>query len=101
MHTLGAAHVGIGSDMYGLPSSVMRDYRDFGRCMELLDQRGLNAEEAERLATDQAIRQSETQIFEAVEENLPDGEEESEWNWGALANFANARWKTKLTDWRR
>jgi len=65
---------------------------------EASDFRGLNAEEAERLATDQAIRQSETQIFEAVEENLPEGEDEDEWNWGALANFANARWKTRLTD---
>ena len=65
---------------------------------EASDFRGLNPEEAERLATDQAIRQSETQIFEAVEENLPEGEDESEWNWSALANFANARWKTKLTD---
>ncbi len=66
--------------------------------LDAADFRGLNAEEAERLATDLAIRQSETQIFEAVEENIPDGEDESEWNWGALASFANARWKTQLTD---
>ena len=66
--------------------------------LDAADFRGLNAEEAERLATDQAIRQSETQIFEAVEENIPEGEDEGEWNWGALATFANARWKTQLTD---
>jgi preprotein translocase subunit SecA len=66
--------------------------------LDAADFRGLNPEEAERLATDQAIRQSETQIFEAVEENIPDGEDEGEWNWGALATFANARWKTRLTD---
>jgi preprotein translocase subunit SecA len=66
--------------------------------LDATDFRGLNPEEAERLATDQAIRQSETQIFEAVEENIPEGEDESEWNWGALATFANARWKTRLTD---
>ena len=66
--------------------------------LDATDFRGLNPEEAERLATDQAIRQSETQIFEAVEENIPEGEDESEWNWGALATFANARWKTHLTD---
>ena len=66
--------------------------------LDAADFRGLNPEEAERLATDQAIRQSETQIFEAVEENIPEGEDESEWNWGALATFANARWKTQLTD---
>jgi preprotein translocase subunit SecA len=66
--------------------------------LDAADFRGLNPEEAERLATDQAIRQSETQIFEAVEENIPEGEDEDEWNWGALATFANARWKTQLTD---
>jgi preprotein translocase subunit SecA len=62
------------------------------------DFRGLTPEEAERLAVDEATRQSETQIFEAVEENLPQGEEESEWNWGALASFANARWKLSVND---
>jgi len=62
------------------------------------DYRGLSAEEAERLAVDEAMRKSETQIFEAIEENLPAEEEESEWNWGALASFANARWKTSLRD---
>jgi preprotein translocase subunit SecA len=62
------------------------------------DFRGMTADEAERLAVDDAVRQSETQIFEAVEENLPQGEEESEWNWGALAAFANARWKLSVND---
>jgi preprotein translocase subunit SecA len=62
------------------------------------DFRGMTAEEAERLACEEAVRQSETQIFEAVEENLPQGEEEDEWNWGALASFANARWKLSVND---
>jgi preprotein translocase subunit SecA len=62
------------------------------------DYRGLSASEAERLAVDEAMRKSETQIFEAIEENLPAEEDESEWNWGALASFANARWKTSLRD---
>ena len=62
------------------------------------DYRGLSPEEAERLAVDEAMRKSETQIFEAIEENLPAEEDESEWNWGALASFANARWKTSLRD---
>jgi preprotein translocase subunit SecA len=62
------------------------------------DYRGLSPEEAERLAVDEAMRKSETQIFEAIEENLPAEDDESEWNWGALASFANARWKTSLRD---
>jgi preprotein translocase subunit SecA len=62
------------------------------------DFRGMSPEEAERLAVEEAVKQSEAQIFDAVEENLPDGEEESEWNWAALASFANARWKLGVSD---
>jgi preprotein translocase subunit SecA len=62
------------------------------------DFRGMNPTEAERLAVDEAVRQSEGQIFEAVDENLPSGEDESEWNWSALASFANARWKLSVND---
>ena len=66
--------------------------------LDAADYRGLSPGEAERLAVDEAMRKSETQIFEAIEENLPAEEDESEWNWGALASFANARWKTSLRD---
>ncbi|MFM8893493.1 MAG: SEC-C metal-binding domain-containing protein, partial [Planctomycetia bacterium] len=62
------------------------------------DFRGMSEEEAERRATDEAVRQSEAQIFEAVEENLPAEEDESEWNWSALASFANSRWKLSVND---
>ncbi len=62
------------------------------------DFRGMSPEEAERLAVDEAVRQSEAAIFEAVDENLPAGEDEDEWNWSALASFANARWKLSLSD---
>jgi preprotein translocase subunit SecA len=62
------------------------------------DFRGMNPAEAERLAVDEAVRQSESQIFEAVDENLPSGEDETEWNWAALASFANARWKLSVND---
>jgi len=58
----------------------------------------MTSAEAERLAGDEAIRHSEAQIFEAVEENLPAGEDESEWNWSALATFANVRWKISVND---
>jgi len=62
------------------------------------DFRGMTPEEAERRAVDEAVRQSEAQIFEAVEENLPSGEDEDEWNWAALASFANVRWKLSVSD---
>ncbi|MFM7411712.1 MAG: SEC-C metal-binding domain-containing protein, partial [Planctomycetota bacterium] len=62
------------------------------------DYRNMSSDEASRLALDEAVRQSEGQIFEAVEENLPAGEDEDEWNWGALASFANVRWKLSVND---
>ncbi|MDG1992756.1 MAG: SEC-C metal-binding domain-containing protein [Pirellulales bacterium] len=62
------------------------------------DFRGLSPEEAIRIAHEQATRQAEAQIFEAVEENLPQSEDERDWNWSALASFANARWKLSVND---
>ncbi|MBT6459639.1 MAG: preprotein translocase subunit SecA, partial [Planctomycetaceae bacterium] len=61
--------------------------------LDSADFRGLSPGEAIRIAHEQAIRQAEAQIFEAVEENLPQSEDERDWNWSALASFANARWK--------
>ncbi|MFM9024179.1 MAG: SEC-C metal-binding domain-containing protein, partial [Planctomycetaceae bacterium] len=66
--------------------------------LDAADYKNLSAEEASRQALDEAVRQSEGQIYEAVDENLPAGEDEDEWNWGALASFANARWKLSVTD---
>ncbi len=62
------------------------------------DFRGLSPDEAERLSVEEAQRQSGTLIHDAVEENLPSEEEESEWNWEALAKFSNSRWKTSFRD---
>ena len=62
------------------------------------DFRGMSPDEAQRRAVDEAVRQSESQIFEAVEENLPPGEDEAEWNWAALASFANTRWRLSVND---
>jgi preprotein translocase subunit SecA len=62
------------------------------------DFRGMDAAQAERLARDEAGRALETQLHDAVEENLPEGEDESEWNWEALAKFADTRWGLNLRD---
>lgn len=68
--------------------SVELDPREF---------RGLDFELAQRQAKDQAERMAESQVFEAVEENLPEDSEE-DWNWEALAKFSNSRWNTNLRD---
>lgn len=62
--------------------------------------RGMTISDAEQFAKTEAERMAESDIIGAIDENLPDGEEddESEWNWGALARFANTRWQLSLRD---
>jgi preprotein translocase subunit SecA len=92
-------HIGTFLDKdYGPRSFAAWAASQLGCELDATDYRGLSPEEAERLAIDEATRQAETQIFEAVEENLPAGEDEAEWNWAALASFANARWKLSIND---
>ena len=54
---LGAAHVGIGSDMHGLgPRSLMPDYAEFASLEELLGKRGLKPTEVAGIMGDNYIR---------------------------------------------
>jgi preprotein translocase subunit SecA len=69
--------------------SVEFDPRDF---------RGLDYPTASRLAKDEAMRLAESQVLDAIEENLPEGEDEQDWNWEALAKFLNQRWKLNIRD---
>lgn len=69
--------------------AVELDARDF---------RGLDFASAELQARDKAERMAEGQVLEALEENLPAEEEQSEWNWEALAKAVNTRWHLSLRD---
>jgi preprotein translocase subunit SecA len=60
--------------------------------------RNTDYQEAERLAVDEASRMAESQVLDAIEENLPDEEDQSEWNWAALATTLNTRWGLNLRD---
>jgi preprotein translocase subunit SecA len=53
--------------------------------------------EAEKTARAKASRMVQTQVQEAIDENLG-AEEEREWNWQALAQQVNVRWGLKTTD---
>ncbi|MDG1873541.1 MAG: SEC-C metal-binding domain-containing protein [Mariniblastus sp.] len=55
-------------------------------------------EEAVAICIDEAERQAETDILAQIDVCLAVGEDESEWNWGALAHFANARWNINVRD---
>ncbi|HEY2841931.1 MAG TPA: SEC-C metal-binding domain-containing protein, partial [Pirellulales bacterium] len=62
------------------------------------DFRGMDFATAEAQAKETAERMAEGQIFDAIEENLPEDAEADEWNWEALAKFANTRWNLNLRD---
>jgi len=66
--------------------------------LEARDFRGLDGAGAGQLAKDEAERMAETAVLDAMEENLPDDEDPSEWNWEALAKFANTRWGSNFRD---
>ncbi|MEX0611676.1 MAG: SEC-C metal-binding domain-containing protein, partial [Pirellulales bacterium] len=66
--------------------------------LDAKDYRGADYKDAERMAFDEATRMAESQILDAIEENLPDEEDQSEWNWAALATTLNARWGLNLRD---
>ena len=64
--------------------------------LEAKDFRGLDATAAQQQALDEAERVAETMVLDAIEENLPDEEDEADWNWDALAKFSNSRWGTNF-----
>jgi preprotein translocase subunit SecA len=67
--------------------------------LEPRDYRGVSFDDASRVALEEATRKAESQVLDAIEENLPEeSEDDSEWNWGALAHWSNTRWGTNYRD---
>ncbi len=66
--------------------------------LEGRDFRGTDFETAVEYSREQAERGSESLIYEAVEENLPSDGDEEEWNWQAMALWANKRCGTNYRD---
>ncbi len=83
---------------YGIESYAAEASRRFGNQFEPKDFRGCSPEEAARVARDRAHTASESLVYELIEENLPEEDDPSEWNWGALAHTANVRWGTTFRD---
>jgi preprotein translocase subunit SecA len=88
------------SPTYGAESFAAEAGRRLGAPLEAGDFLNVDFSTAERLARDEAERTAETQVYDAIEENLPDDEEgdTSEWNWDALAKLLHARWNLNLRD---
>jgi preprotein translocase subunit SecA len=83
---------------YGSESFAAAAGNLLGVQLQSRDYRGVSFEEGQRLAREEADRMAESQVFDAIEENLPGDEDQSEWNWDALAKWANTRWGLNLRD---
>ena len=66
--------------------------------LDAKDYKNTDYRDAERLAHDEASRMAESQVLDAIDENLPEAEEQTEWNWVALASTVNTRWGLNLRD---
>ena len=73
--------------------------KELGMEFESRDFRSMSFDQAEDFALDQTRRMAESQILDAIEENLPeDVEDEGEWNWQALSAWSNARWRSGYSE---
>ncbi|MCO6047650.1 SEC-C metal-binding domain-containing protein [Aeoliella sp. ICT_H6.2] len=82
---------------YGVDSFAAVASNLLGVQLEARDFRNQSYEEAQRNARDEAQRLAESQVLEAIEENLP-VDEPDDWNWNALAKWVNARWGYNFND---
>ena len=75
---------------YGVETFAKFAGGQLGCQLEPRDFRNMDFDMADSYAKDQAERAAEVMVNEAIEENLPEGMED-EWNWQALAKWANTR----------
>ncbi|MBI1347286.1 preprotein translocase subunit SecA [bacterium] len=67
--------------------------------LEASDIRGMNVEQCQQYIVDEAERQADAAIQEAIGENLPeDVEDDRERNWQAMARWANTRYQLNTND---
>ena len=82
---------------YGVESFAAFAGARLGCQLDARDFQNMDYEMAESFAKDQGERAVETIVAEAIEENLPE-EMEDEWNWKAMATWANTRLGTNYQD---
>jgi len=83
---------------YGESSFAEWAGKQLGVELDARDFRSVDFQVADGYAKDLAERMAEGQVLDAIEENLPEDVEETEWNWEALAKWANSRWHLSLRD---
>jgi preprotein translocase subunit SecA len=83
--------------MFGAESYARWAGPRLGMQLDPKDFRSVEPDVAVAYAKDQAERAAETQILDAIDENLPNEEEQSEWNWDAMAKWVNSKFGTHYT----
>ncbi|HEX3725191.1 MAG TPA: SEC-C metal-binding domain-containing protein, partial [Pirellulales bacterium] len=83
---------------YGTDSFVQWASGQLSIELEPREFRMLDFETASRQAKDEAARLAESQVLDAIEENLPEEDDPREWNWEALTKLVNSRWRLNLRD---
>jgi preprotein translocase subunit SecA len=83
---------------YGSESFARWAGKELSVELEPRDFRGMDFQDAQTTALDQAERKAEAQVLDALEENLPEDADPKEWNWEALAKMANTCWHLNLRD---
>jgi preprotein translocase subunit SecA len=77
---------------YGADSFAAEAGKRLGVQLEPRDFASTDRTDAQQIARDEAERMAETQVLDAIEENLPNDVDESEWNWETLAKLVDTRW---------
>ena len=72
--------------------------RQYGVEFEPRQFKSMTFNEADSCAREYAHRMAETQVLDAIDENLSDSVPEEEWNWQALTKTANFQWKAALRE---
>ena len=83
---------------YGAETFAAFASRQFNVEFEAKQFRGHDFKSADEYAHEYARRMAETQVLDAIEENLSTDVPESEWNWQALTKTVNFLWKCALRD---
>ncbi|MGI9429874.1 MAG: SEC-C metal-binding domain-containing protein, partial [Bythopirellula sp.] len=83
---------------YGPDSFAAATGNLLGVQLEGRDFHNLLYDDAQKIARDEAYRLAESQILDAIEENLPEDAEQDEWNWVAMAKWSNIRWATNYRE---
>ncbi len=83
---------------YGVETFAQWASKELSVDLEPRDFRGMDFSLACERAKDEAERMAETQVYDALEENLPTDVEQEEWNWEALTKTVNIRWQLSMRD---